>query len=101
MALVQEETEEGELQYVWKGVWVGSEEQLPSFGYPYICEKPANSECRDGVLKMLNVRFYIDGLSQDCSNPIVNALKLPQSCNKTSICSFAAFVATHWEEPLY
>ena len=29
-------------------------------------------------------QFYIDGLTQDCSNSIVNALKLLQSCAKPS-----------------
>ena len=29
---------------------------------------------------------YIDGLAQDCSNSIVNALELLQSCAKPSIC---------------
>ena len=29
---------------------------------------------------------YIDGLVQDCSNSIANALELLQSCTKLSIC---------------
>ena len=29
---------------------------------------------------------YIDGLEQDCSNSIANALELLQSCTKPSIC---------------
>ena len=30
----------------------------------------------------------IDGLVQDCRNPIANALELLQSCTKPSICRF-------------
>ena len=29
---------------------------------------------------------YIDGLAQDCNDPIANALKSLQSCTKPSIC---------------
>ena len=31
---------------------------------------------------------YIDGLVQDCSNSIANALELPQSCTKPSACTW-------------
>ena len=31
--------------------------------------------------------YYIDGLVQDCSNSIANALELLQSCTKSSICT--------------
>ena len=33
---------------------------------------------------------YIDGLAQDCSNSIANALELLQSCTKPSICLYIA-----------
>ena len=33
------------------------------------------------------VCYYFDGLAQDCSNPIANALELLQYCTKPSICS--------------
>ena len=36
------------------------------------------------VLALL-FRFYIDGLVQDCSNSIANALELLESCTKPSI----------------
>ena len=32
------------------------------------------------------LQLYIDGLVQDCSNSIANALELLQSCTKPSIC---------------
>ena len=38
------------------------------------------------VVKSIQWRFYIDGLVQDCSNSIANALELLQSCTKPSIC---------------
>ena len=38
---------------------------------------------------------YIDGLAQDCSNSIANALELLKSCTKPSICSYIAF----WQRP--
>ena len=36
-------------------------------------------------MKLVN-NEYIDGLVQDCSNSIANALELLQSCTKPSIC---------------
>ena len=38
---------------------------------------------------------YIDGLLQDCSNSIANALELLQSCTKPSI--LWTYLATHYE----
>ena len=35
--------------------------------------------------KFPNLEFIIDGLVQDCSNSIANALELLQSCTKPSI----------------
>ena len=35
--------------------------------------------------KFPNLEFIIDGLEQDCSNSIANALELLQSCTKPSI----------------
>ena len=32
--------------------------------------------------------YNIDGLVQECSNSIANALELRQSCTKPSICGF-------------
>ena len=41
--------------------------------------------------------LYIDGLAQDCSNSIANAMELLQSCTKTSIyltvVSFSRYIA--------
>ena len=31
--------------------------------------------------------YHVDGLVQDCSNSIANALELLQSCTKPSMCS--------------
>ena len=33
------------------------------------------------------MQVYVDGLAQDCSNSIANALELLQSCAKPSMCS--------------
>ena len=41
----------------------------------------------ESLAQMLNE--YLDGLVQDCSNSIANALELLQSCTKPSICSAA------------
>ena len=38
---------------------------------------------------------YIDGLVQDCSNPIANALELLQSCTKPSIWCLCCIVTSH------
>ena len=40
-------------------------------------------------------RYYIDGLVQDCSNSIANALELLQSCTKQSICNAAISKVEH------
>ena len=46
---------------------------------------------------LIPVAVYIDGLAQDCSNSIANALELLQSCTKPSICSLVlAIQAGHW-----
>ena len=37
------------------------------------------------LLKSLHLIHYIDGLAQNCSNSIANALELLQSCAKPSI----------------
>ena len=34
----------------------------------------------------LQIHLYVDGLVQDCSNSIANALELLQSCTKPSMC---------------
>ena len=36
-------------------------------------------------IALINMILYIDGLAQDCSNSIANALELLQSCTKPSI----------------
>ena len=35
--------------------------------------------------------FYLDGLGQDCSLSIANALEILQSCTKPSICVVAVY----------
>ena len=43
------------------------------------------------------IQVYFDGLVQDCSIPIANALKIPQPCTKPSSCSFLLIQGiTHW-----
>ena len=57
----------------------------------YLCEWFRGSiqhlRCHDVILlnrgRQLNI--YVDGLAQDCSNSIANALKLLQSCTKPSV----------------
>ena len=46
----------------------------------------------DVILTLLGYIFYwnIDGLVQDCSISIANALEIPQSCTKPSICTFVS-----------
>ena len=41
---------------------------------------------RQPVEYVHQVHVHIDGLAQDCSNSIANALELLQSCAKPSIC---------------
>ena len=36
------------------------------------------------IFQLMTLNDYIDGLAQDCSNSIANALELPQSCTKPS-----------------
>ena len=44
---------------------------------------------------MLCIPYIIDGLVQDCSNSIANALELLQSCTKPSTCFSDQFFHTH------
>ena len=39
------------------------------------------------ISKLQYFNLHIDGLVRDCSNSVANALGLPQSCTKPSICS--------------
>ena len=39
------------------------------------------------TLEAVYLKDYIDGLVQDCSNSIANALELLQSCTEPSLCS--------------
>ena len=41
---------------------------------------------RQFIINQMSYVLHIDGLVQDCSNSIANALKLPQSCTKASMC---------------
>ena len=43
-------------------------------------------------LKRMHSKMYIDGLVQDCSISIANALEILQSCTKPSIGSVSHFV---------
>ena len=45
-------------------------------------------------LKWKSDDAYLDGLVQDCSNSIANALDLLQSCTKPSI--YAGWLGHHW-----
>ena len=38
------------------------------------------------IIILSSSEAYIDGLVQDCSNSIANAMELLQSCTKLSIC---------------
>ena len=49
-----------------------------------ILEDPSNIS-PDLVFNMPHVNQHIDGLVQDCSNSIANALELLQSCTKLLI----------------
>ena len=44
--------------------------------------------------------IYIDGLAQDCSNSIANALELLQSCADTSICCACCTHHTWWRHQM-
>ena len=58
-------------------------------------EKTLWHVCQEGRKNLLYIEpvpwlvvvvFHLDGLVQDCSNSIANALELLQSCTKPSIC---------------
>ena len=44
------------------------------------------SICLKQIFDIMELLVYFDGLVQDCSNSIANALELLQSCTKPSIC---------------
>ena len=44
------------------------------------------------VHTLANIYAYIDGLVQDCSNSIANALELLQSCNEPSIYIYESYI---------
>ena len=69
-------------------------------GSPYVCVGDGVfSWCIQICLFRLCVVKNIDGLVQDCSNSITNALDLLQSCSELLICSAEAgismFASTH------
>ena len=41
-----------------------------------------------------HVWHYLDGLMQDCSNSIANALELLQSCTKPAICTYLLHITS-------
>ena len=43
---------------------------------------------RHGLVIKCHRKQYIDGLVQDCSNSIANAMESPQSCTKPSTCNY-------------
>ena len=44
---------------------------------------------------MIIVKYYIDGLAQDCDNSSAKALELPQSCAKPSMSKFTVDLALY------
>ena len=56
--------------------------------------KTENTTTIFGEYLIQDSSMYIDGLLQECSNSIANALELLQSCNKPSIYASANRVST-------
>ena len=54
------------------------QDYMHNTNYMYTVEPPYNSLCYWG-----NMISPIDGLVQDCSISIANALEIPQSCTKS------------------
>ena len=45
--------------------------------------------------------WYVEGLAQDCSNSIANALELSQSCTKPSMrCIIQMILVSMWDTPI-
>ena len=60
----------------------------------------SNQRRSKGLCYLGQTDAYFDGLVQDCSNSIANALELLQSCTKPSICGLLFVLepyGMHWE----